>query len=122
MRFAEGQEFTYNLAELGRYCRAYQVLCAHWRQLLPATVLLEVNYEELVENLEQQARRIVQHCGLEWNDRCLAFYATERLVRTASATQVRQPIYRSSIGRWHQLEDLLQPMLRGLQGQAERQA
>jgi tetratricopeptide (TPR) repeat protein len=114
--FEAGQDHTYDLAELGRYIRAYQNLMEHWRTMLPAGVMLDVQYEEVVGNLEVEARRIVAHCGLDWNDACLAFYKTERSVRTASATQVRQPIYQSSVGRWRRYEDQLQPLLQALQG------
>jgi tetratricopeptide (TPR) repeat protein len=107
-------EFTYDLAELGRFCRAYRTLMEHWREVLPCGVMLEVQYEELVDNLEEHARRIVAHCGLEWDDRCLSFHETERPVRTASVTQVRSPIYHSSIGRWRRYERQLQPLLREL--------
>jgi hypothetical protein len=114
--FAKGQlEFTYDLAELGRYIRAYQALMEHWRKVLPRVVMLEVKYEEIVDNLEAQARRIVAHCGLPWSDACVTFHQTERIVRTASATQVRQPIYRNSVGRWRDYGDLLQPLLRELE-------
>jgi tetratricopeptide (TPR) repeat protein len=115
--FARGQmAFSYDLAELGRYYRAYEALMEHWRNVLPEGVMLEVQYEELVGNLDQQARRIVAHCGLEWDDACLNFYRTERAVRTASVTQVRQPIYNSSVGRWRRYEDLLRPFLQALEG------
>jgi tetratricopeptide (TPR) repeat protein len=112
--FARGQGFSYDLAELGRYCRAYQTLMEHWRNLLPKEVMLEVDYEDVVDNLEQQARRIVRHCSLEWDDACLAFYRSQRPVQTASTTQVRRPIYRTSVGRWRQYQDVLQPLLRAL--------
>jgi hypothetical protein len=112
--FGRGQGFSYDLAELGRYCRAYQMLMEHWRNLLPKEVMLEVDYEDMVDNLERQARRIVHHCGLEWDDACLAFYRSQRPVLTASTTQVRRPIYRTSIGRWRQYQDVLQPLLRAL--------
>jgi hypothetical protein len=102
---------TYDLAELGRYIRAYQVLMDHWRKTLPRGVMLEVQYEEIVDDLSEQARRIIAHCGLQWDNACLEFHRTERVVRTASVVQVRQPIYRSSIGRWRDYEDLLQPLL-----------
>jgi hypothetical protein len=115
--FAQGQmAFSYDLTELGHYYRAYQVLMDHWRNVLPPGVMLEVQYEELVRNLEEQARRIIEHCGLEWDDACLAFYKTERPVRTASVTQVRRPIYSGSVGRWHPYEHLLQPFVRALGG------
>src|SRR5262249_48400962 len=66
--------YTYDLAELGRFYRAYESLMAHWRAVLPPGLMLEVQYEEVVDDLEKQARRIIAHCGLEWNDACLAFY------------------------------------------------
>jgi hypothetical protein len=77
-----------------------------------------VQYEEVVDDLEGQARRIVAHCGLDWDERCLAFPTTQRAVRTASAAQVRRPIYRSSIGRWRPDQALLQPLLEALQSGA----
>jgi tetratricopeptide (TPR) repeat protein len=114
--FAQGQEFSYDLAELGRYCQAYSLLMQHWRSVLPPTVLLEVQYEDVVRDLEAQARRIVDHCGLEWDDRCLSFHETQRSVRTASVAQVRLPIYHTSVGRWRRHEALLTPLLRALDG------
>jgi sulfotransferase family protein len=86
----------------------------HWRRVLPPEVILDVQYEELVANFEPQARRIVAHCGLDWDDDCLLFHKTERVVRTASVTQVRQPIYRTSIGRWRPADDVLRPLLDAL--------
>ena len=84
---------------------------AHWRELIPADVMLDLKYEELVADPEVQARRVVAHCGLEWDARCLDFHQTNREVRTASASQVRQPIYRNSVGRWRELERFLGPLL-----------
>jgi tetratricopeptide (TPR) repeat protein len=112
--FSGTLEFTYDLAELGRYYRAYLTLMAHWRGALPPGIMLEVQYEDVVRDLEGQARRIIAHCDLEWDEACLSFYKTERSVRTASATQVRRPIYQTSIGRWRPHEDQLQPLLREL--------
>ena len=105
---------TYDLGALGRYWRAYDRLMAHWREVLPAGVMLEVQYETVVDDFEGQARRVVAHCGLEWDDACLAFYETRRPVRTASLVQVRQPIYRTSVGRWRPDADTLRPLLEGL--------
>ncbi len=102
---------TYDLVELGRYFRHYQQLMAHWRRALPSGRMLEVRYEELVGDLEGVARRLVAHCGLAWDARCLEFHRTERPVRTASATQVRRPIYQSSIARWRKYEKFLAPLL-----------
>jgi tetratricopeptide (TPR) repeat protein len=106
--------YTYDLSELGRYYRQYQLLMAHWKRVLPAGRILDVCYEELVEDLEGHARRIVAHCGLEWDPRCLSFQENDRPVRTASATQVRQPVYQSSVGRWRPYQTFLAPLLREL--------
>jgi tetratricopeptide (TPR) repeat protein len=109
--FTDGHPQSYDLAELGRYYRAYATLMEHWRHTLPAGVMLEVGYEDVVADIEQEARRIVAHCGLEWDASCLAFHKTGRTVRTASAAQVRQEIYPTSIGRWRRYGDLLQPLI-----------
>jgi tetratricopeptide (TPR) repeat protein len=109
--FTLEHNYTYDLAELGRYYRRYQKLMGHWHQVLPQGRILDVRYEEMVADLEGQARRVVAHCGLDWDERCLAFYQTERPVRTASAMQVRQPIYSSSVGRWRVYESFLRPLL-----------
>jgi hypothetical protein len=71
----------------------------------------EVQYEEVVAHLEEQVRRIIAHCGLEWDDACLAFHKTRRPVRTSSVAQVRQPIYQSSVGRWRPYREHLRPLL-----------
>ena len=113
--FVEEQNHTYDLGELGRYYRGYQALMAHWHRVLPAGRILDVCYEDVVGDLEGQARRIIAHCGLEWDARCLAFHQTQRPVRTFSAAQVRQPIYSSSIGRWRPYEPFLGPLLRELE-------
>jgi hypothetical protein len=107
----DNNRYTYDLGELGRFYRAYESLMAHWRAVLPAGVMIEVQYEEVVIDLENQARRIIAHCGLAWDDACLAFHKTRRPVRTSSVAQVRQPIYRSSIGRWRPYKDHLHPLL-----------
>ena len=109
--FTGSHPYAYDLAELGRCYRAYQALMEHWREVLPPGVMLEVQYEALVADPERHARRIVAHCGLDWEDACLEFYNTERPVWTASMTQVRQPIYRSAIGRWRRYKDRLGPLL-----------
>jgi hypothetical protein len=113
------QNHTYDLAEFGRYYRAYEMLMQHWRNVLPEGVMIEVQYEDVVGDLEAQARHIVTHCGLEWDNACLAFDKTKRPVRTASAIQVRQPIYDTSIGRWREYEDLLQPFVQARAGLIE---
>jgi hypothetical protein len=108
------QPFAYDLGELGRFYRAYESLMAHWRAVLPAGVMLEVQYEDLVADFAPQARRIVAYCGLEWDERCAAFHETQRPVRTASATQVRQPLYRSAVGRAQPYAAMLGPLIEAL--------
>ncbi len=110
VHFTKGQTHTYDLAELGRYYRHYRDLMAHWQRVLPPGRILDVQYEQLVGDLEAAARRIIAHCGLGWDARCLDFHRTERTVRTASATQVRQPIYKTSVGRWRCYERFLGPL------------
>jgi hypothetical protein len=83
--------------------RDYRRLMQHWREALPAPVL-EVSYEETVNDLENAARRLVAWCGLEWESACLAFHQSSRTVRTASTLQVRQPIYTTSVGKWRHYE------------------
>jgi Flp pilus assembly protein TadD len=116
--FTTGHEHTYDLAELGRYYRHYRALMAHWHDVLPPGRIIDVHYEDLVADLEGVARRIVSHCGLAWDVRCLDFGRTERPVRTASATQVRKPIYKDSVGRWRKYEAFLGPLLAELEPSA----
>jgi tetratricopeptide (TPR) repeat protein len=106
--------YTYDLGELGRFYRAYDSLMAHWTAVLPPGIMIEVRYEEVVDDLEKQARRVIAHCGLEWDDACLAFHKTRRPVRTSSVAQVRQPIYRSSVGRWRPYREQLRVLLKEL--------
>jgi tetratricopeptide (TPR) repeat protein len=112
--FTTGHEYSYDLAELGAHYRGYAALMAHWRSVLPAECLIEVDYETIVDDLETEARRLIAFCGLDWDDACLRFHATARTVRTASLHQVRQPLYRSSIGRWTSFRDELAPLLTAL--------
>jgi tetratricopeptide (TPR) repeat protein len=114
--FADGNPFSYDLAELGRYYRHYAALMAHWHRVLPAGRILDVRYEDVVADLEGQARRMLAHCGLAWDEACLAFHRTERPVLTASAAQVRQPIYDSAVGRKRAYEPHLEPLLDALNG------
>ena len=114
--FASGQRFAYDLAELGTYYRGYAALMDHWRARLPPDRFTEVRYEDVVADLEGEARRLVAFCGLEWDDACLDFHTTRRQVRTASANQVRQPLYRRSVGRWERYADHLGPLTAALSG------
>jgi hypothetical protein len=112
--FAVHNRHAYDLGELGRYYRGHAVLMEHWHDVLPVEVMIEVQYETLVTDFEREARRIVAHCGLDWDDACLAFHRTQRPVQTASMLQVRQPIYQSSVGRWRPYKDWLGPLLAAL--------
>jgi tetratricopeptide (TPR) repeat protein len=109
--FTAEQNFTYDLGELGRYYHAYEALMAHWRVVLPQGRILEVRYEDVINELPRQAQRIVTHCGLEWDARCLSFYETARPIRTASSVQVRQPLYGSAVGRCRAYKPFLGPLL-----------
>lgn len=106
--------YTYDLAELGRYYRAYQGLMEHWHKALPDGAILDIQYEDVVTDLRAQARRMLEHCGLQWDDVCLTFYETKRAVCTASAAQVRRPLYDTSVGRWRAYRSSLQPLLEAL--------
>ena len=99
-----------DLQHLARRIVQHVRLMAHWRRVLPVRVL-EIDYESLVADQEGESRRLVDWLGLDWNDRCLQFFKTERLVRTASVTQVREPIYRRSLARWQHYENMLEPLL-----------
>ena len=112
--FRTSQKFAYDLGELGRFYRAYDKLMTHWQNVLPAGVMLDVQYEDMVTDLEGQTRRMLDTCGLEWDDACLAFHETKRPVRTASAVQVREPIYKNSVGRWRAYEEELGPLIEAL--------
>jgi tetratricopeptide (TPR) repeat protein len=112
--FHRKQEHTYDLSELGRYYADYARMMAHWRTVLPADAFLDVHYEDIVANQETQARRLLDYCDLEWDEHCLDFHKTQRQIRTASVTQVRQPIYTTSDERWRAYEKFLEPLLDAL--------
>jgi tetratricopeptide (TPR) repeat protein len=108
--FAEHLEHANDLSQLGRFYRRYHDLMEHWRSVLPPDRFLDVRYEDTVGDLEATARRIIAYCGLEWDARCLDFRNNSRSVATLSITQVRQPIYRSSVDRWRNYESELEPL------------
>ena len=107
--FASGQEFTYSIEDIARYYRTYLDLMRHWDAVLPGRVL-RVFYEDLVEDLEGNVRRILKFCGLNFEPACVEFYKTERSVRTASSEQVRQPIFREGLYQWRNYEPWLGPL------------
>jgi hypothetical protein len=111
--FAEGQTFSYDLVDLGRYYRSYLSLMDHWDAVLPGKVL-HLQYEDLVRDPEVNIRLLLDHCRLPFEAACLSFHQTRRSVRTASAEQVRQPIYTSGVGYWRHFEKQLQPLRQAL--------
>lgn len=112
--FAGDAGFAYDMAELGRYYRAYETLMAHWRHVLPDGAMLEVQYESLVDDISAEARRMIAYCGLAWEPQCLEFQHAARAVVTASLYQVRQPLYRTSIRRAGAYADHLEPLREAL--------
>jgi tetratricopeptide (TPR) repeat protein len=107
--FAKGQEFTYSIEDVARYYRTYLDLMAHWDRVLPGRVL-RVWHEDVVDDLEGNVRRMLEFCGLPFEPSCLEFYRTERSVRTPSAEQVRQPIFREGLDQWKNYEPWLGPL------------
>ena len=104
--FAKGQNFTYDIEDLSHYYLNYHRMMAHWHHVLPGKVL-DVHYEDTVTNLEEQVRRILEHCDLPFEEDCVRFHENPRAVKTASSEQVRQPIYRGALGKWKQYEQHL---------------
>ncbi|MGO9512099.1 MAG: sulfotransferase [Steroidobacteraceae bacterium] len=111
--FARGQSFTYDLADLGRYYRDYVELMAHIDRVLPGRVH-RVFYESMIEDTETEVRRLLNYCGLPFEEQCLRFYENERPVRTASSEQVRQPIFRDGMEHWRHYEPWLGPLEKAL--------
>jgi len=111
--FAEGQEFTYGLHEIGTYYRDYVRLMQHWDHVLPGKIL-KVVYEDVVADLEGQTRRILNFLDLEFEEECLQFHKTERSVRTASSEQVRQPIFTKGLEQWRNFEPWLDSLKHSL--------
>lgn len=109
--FGGMQPFAYDLAELGIFYRLYERMMDHWRKVVPAASFIEVDYEAVVDDIETEARRMIDFLGLPWDDACLEFHKNRRVVRTASVNQVRQPIYKTSKGRWTAYASYLGPLL-----------
>ncbi len=104
--FLEGQNYSYNLTELGRYYCDYTRFMALFDRVLPGRVLT-VRYEDLVTDTEAQVRRLLDHCGLPFELACLSHHETTRPVRTASSEQVRQPMYRDGLDQWRRFQPWL---------------
>jgi len=111
IHFASRQHWSDDLQTMGKYYRLYAELMAHWQDVLPKGMILDVRYEDMVADLEGESKRIAAHIGIEWDASCLDFHQSKRAVRTASVSQVRQPIYTTSVNRWHKYEPYLKPLL-----------
>ena len=110
-KFGTGNEYAYSLEEVGEYYNLYVELIAHWESVLPNKVH-KVKYEELTSNQEKISREMIDFCDLEWEESCMSFHSTKREVNTASAVQVRQPIYTSSVDLWKKYENELEPLIK----------
>ena len=116
--FAQGQDFSYDLGHIGRYYADYLRLMAHWDAVLPAGRVLRVQHEDVIDDLEGQVRRILDYCGLPFEQSCVEFHRTERAVRTPSSEQVRRPINRDGTEVWKNYEPWLGPLKAALAGQS----
>jgi tetratricopeptide (TPR) repeat protein len=112
--FRNGYPFSYDLEELGAYYAEYHHLMDHWRSVLPPGRMYDIRYEDVVDDLGREARKLIAHLGLPWDERCEAFYVNRNPSMTGSATQVRRPVYPTSVGRWRCLERELAPLRRVL--------
>jgi tetratricopeptide (TPR) repeat protein len=112
--FRDAYPFSYDLDELAQYYVAYQRLMQHWNAVMPG-VIHTIRYEALVADVEGEARRLLEYCGLPWQDQCLRFHENPQASTTASALQVRQPVYASSVGKWRHFERQLAPLRRRLE-------
>ena len=111
--FAQGQEFTYGLTEIGQYYADYVSLMDHWHRVLPGKIL-HVQHEDVIDDLEGQVTRMLDYLGLPFEDSCLEFHTTERAVRTASSSQVREPLNRKGVGAWRPFDAHLDPLKEAL--------
>ena len=107
--FAEGQDFSYDLEDLGRYYQVYLKLMAHWNKVLP-NFILQVNHEEVVDDLKTQVARMLEFCDLTFEQSCVDFHKTKRTIKTPSSEQVRQPIYKNATEQWRHFEPYLSPL------------
>lgn len=108
------QPYTNNMTDLGMVYAMYCQLMDHWHRVLPQGKILDVVYEDIVEDMEMQARQVIDYLGLPWNDACLKFHESKKVVKTASLQQVRQPIYKSSMESWKRYEKHIGPLAKAL--------
>lgn len=118
LNFSEGHSYNTDLKTLGLYYREYDRMMRHWKEVFPG-LIFENRYETLVEDQEAQSRRLIEYLGLPWDDACLRFFDRDGSVNTPSRWQVRQPIYKSSVRRWKNYENEIQPLIQSLGDLAE---
>jgi hypothetical protein len=107
--FKDGYPFSYDLKDLARYYAGYRRLMDHWRQSMPG-IIYDLSYERLVRDQESESRRLLRFCGLEWEHGCLEFHRNPTATTTASASQVRRPMYDSSLAQWRHYERPLEQL------------
>ena len=112
--FRDAYPFSYDLDDLGQYYIAYHRLMQHWNAVMPG-VIHTMRYESLVADIEGESRRLLEYCGLPWEDQCLRFHENREASTTASALQVRQPVYATSVGKWRHYERQLEPLRQRLE-------
>ena len=109
--FKDDMRFTYSQNAIGNYYKNYQKLMEHWKKVLPKNFIFHLKYEDMIKDTENQAKKLTEFLGLEWDPNCLNFYNNKRNVKTASMMQVRKPIYKSSISRWKNFSINLSPLI-----------
>ena len=114
--FKDDMPHSYDLGELGRYYRQYDALMQHWEKVLPEGVMKVMHYEKTVDNLEEEAKGLIDFLGLDWDDKVVDFHKSKRPVKTASVAQVRKPIYKTSVERWKRYGNGLQPLIDAIEG------
>ena len=118
--FKDDMPHSYDFGELGRYYKKYEELMAHWDEVLPPGLIKTIVYEEVVDNVETCARELLEFLNLPWDPACLSFHESDRPVKTASVTQVRKPVYRTSIEKWRRYGERMQPLVDALGYQAKK--
>jgi len=108
--FKDDMRFTYSQETIGDYYKGYHNIMEHWKKVLPNDFICHIKYEEMINNTEQEAKRLTSFIGLDWDPNCLKFYDNKRNVKTASMMQVRKPIYKTSLARWKNFAKYLKPL------------
>ena len=108
--FYKGQSWSYDIFEIGEYYLEYERLMKYWHEIYPGEIY-DIQYESLIENQEEESRKLIEYCALDWEESCLEFYKNKRSVNTASSEQVRQPIYKGAMNAWRNYESEIGPLI-----------